>query len=239
MSGHPTWFKCQEATLSKTHVLFVLYWQVQCFRQVAGVWLRDQKRDKTTVGQLLMEPVGPVCLCAQTHACTRADTHTHTALCCITDVARGWWGGCDGQWLALGLQRWWAVAASSTCLSPSCHCLLWQLRVGAKNLCSPKKRKQQHCPGKSHWPPGYLVQINNIYYNCYSWSPCGCPELHSAATPHPRVKPGNNYSKLSHTYISLFSIAKMSPWIWLWINHFGWSTQKKLKKQRGRQGAYT
>lgn len=42
--------------------------------QVAGVWVRDRD-GQTTVGQLLMEPMGPVCVCVHVrmlcpHACT-------------------------------------------------------------------------------------------------------------------------------------------------------------------------
>lgn len=133
---------------------------------MAGGWVRDEN-GQTTVGQLLMEPMGPVCVCVNALSLYE---HAHTL-----QYNRDNW---------LMITAWWTMTDSRIVMLMSCGSnwpshfrifksqlsfLQWHMRPGAQSICV----QNNSILWKSHWPPGYLVQINNIssYHSCSTGDP--------------------------------------------------------------------
>lgn len=103
--------------------------------QVAGVWVRDRD-GQTTVGQLLMEPMGPVCVCVHVRMlCPRTCTLQHNR---------------DGNWLMMAtwltMTDTWIVMLMSRgsnwplplrIFKSQLSFLRWHMRIGAQSyLCA-------------------------------------------------------------------------------------------------------
>ncbi len=112
-----------------------------------------------------MEPMGPVCVCV------------HVRMFCPHTYAHSPQYNRDGNWLTI--TTWWTVTDRWIVMLMSCGSnwllhlrifksqlsfLLWHMRIGAQPICV----QTNSILWKSHWPPGYLVQINNIssYHSC-------------------------------------------------------------------------
>lgn len=135
--------------------------------QVAGLWVRDQK-GQTTVGQLLMEPMGPVCvcLCARTNALS-----PHVGAYTLQYNRDGnwlmitmWWTMTD-RWIVMLMSRGSNWPLHFRIFKSQLSFLRWHMRIGAQSIYV----QNNSILWKAHWPPGYLVQINNIS-SYHSWS---------------------------------------------------------------------